>query len=184
MDKKQYTKVNQYILLFLLISFVGWVMETAFCSFLYKTYCDRGFLTLPFCTIYGFSILIIYFLLGTPQEGGLLLAKCKNKVLRLILYFSLAVVIPTVAELITGAFFDRVLGVTLWDYSMYKYNLWGYICLEFSLLWGVLITAAMAFVFPLMKKAIEKIPDRIATILATVLAVAVLIDWTLCFINV
>lgn len=184
MDKKGYVKVNRYILLFLLISFVGWVMETAFCSLLYKTYVDRGFLNLPFCTIYGSAILIIYFLFGTPQEGGILLAKCKNKFLRLILYFLLAIVVPTVAELITGAFFDRVLGVRLWDYSAYKYNFRGYICLEFSLLWGVLITAAMAFVFPFMKRAIWKIPSRMASVLAIVLAVAVFVDWIICFINI
>lgn len=32
---------------------------------------DRGFLSLPFCTIYGSSILAIYLIIGTPSKGRL-----------------------------------------------------------------------------------------------------------------
>ncbi len=156
-------------------------METVYCSLLNGKFCDRGFLTLPFCTIYGFSIMAIYLLIGTPQKGGLILGKCKRGILRYILYFLAAVLIPSVAELITGAFFDRVFAIRLWNYSSYKYNLWGYVCLKFSLLWGLLITLSMAWIFPLIRKGIEKIPNILTNIMATVLAAAVCADWVICF---
>lgn len=70
MFKKKYTRVSNCVLIFLTISFIGWAMETVYCSLLNGKFCDRGFLTLPFCTIYGFSIMAIYLLIGTPQKGG------------------------------------------------------------------------------------------------------------------
>ena len=58
-------------ILFFILSFFGWCAETALFLFRWNVLADRGFLTLPFCTIYGTAVLAEHFLLGTPQTGRL-----------------------------------------------------------------------------------------------------------------
>lgn len=181
MIEKKYSKCCKWIMLFLTISFLGWVMETVWCSFLAGQFWNRGFLHLPFCTIYGFGVLIIYYLLGTPQAGGLLLKKCPKGVLRWILYYLLSALIPTVVELAVGAFFDRVMGVELWTYVGYKLNLWGYVCLEVSAIWGFLATVLMAWGFMPLKRVVERIPNQVAFYMAVGVGGAICVDWVLCF---
>lgn len=176
MTEKRVSAASRYVIMFFFISFLGWTMEMVFCIINSGQFCDRGFLTLPFCTIYGTGVFIVYFLIGTPQKGRLILGWCKNKVLRGILYLILAILIPTAVELVTGLFFEKVLGVTLWTYDMYKFNLWGYVCLEFSLIWGVILTLFMAFAFPTIKGIAAKIPDAAAIAVACVLVAAVAVD--------
>lgn len=184
MIKEKYDKASKWILLFFTISFLGWAMETVWCSYLAGHFWNRGFLHLPFCTIYGFGVLAIYILLGTPKEGGLLLKKCKTGVWRWVAYYFMAALIPTVAELITGAFFDRVLGVELWSYAAYKYNLWGYVSLEISVMWGFMATAMMAWVFLPLKKKVDSVPGKVRMVTTVILSVAVCVDWIICFASV
>ena len=180
---KRYTRLGRQILLFLLISFFGWGIEMLYCLLRTGHFADRGFLTLPFCTIYGFSILLIYTLIGTPQEGGLLLKRCRQRRLRYPAYFFWAMAIPTLLELVTGAALDRLFGIRLWDYSPYPLDLWSYICLPLSLAWGVLITLFMAYCFPPLQRIVDRLSDRTVRILGTTLAPAVLLDWVVCFLR-
>ena len=53
-------------LMFMLISCIGWCMETVYVLLRFGHLSDRGFLSMPFCPIYGTSILAIYLLLGPP----------------------------------------------------------------------------------------------------------------------
>ena len=123
-----------------LISFLAWIMETAYCSSLAGELVDRGLLILPFCPIYGLTIGVIDWLIGTPLEGGRMLKRYSPGRTRLLVYFILALLIPTIAEFITGLFFDGLLGVRLWYYAEQPFNLMGYVCLQVSLLWGVMLT--------------------------------------------
>ena len=185
-DKKD--KIFYLIILFALISFFGWCQETVYFRIRWKVWIDRGFLTLPFCTIYGFSLVAIYLIIGTPWSGRLkpLFLRAENLHLWLripayigliALYFLCAAAIPTIAEFVTALFFDRVFGVTLWDYSYYKYDLFGYVCLEMTVFWGAVITVAMSTIWPLLEKLICKIPRRAAKIIAFVLAALLIADF-------
>ncbi len=171
-------------LMMILVSFLGWCMETVYCSLLAGKFTDRGFLTLPFCTIYGTSVVGIYLLLGTPVKGRLVdllrrtrMPKWLSVTLSVLVYFVAAALIPTLVELATGWFFDEFFGVRLWSYTGYKYNFKGYICLEFTLLWGVLITAAMATAWHLLHWLIHKIPSRPLFWLSAVFRVVLTMDF-------
>lgn len=118
----------------------------------------------------------MYWLIGTPGSGGVLLKKLTKKPLRYFVYFIIAVIVPSAAELATGLFYEKVFGVMLWSYASYKFNLFGYICLRISLTWGVLITIAMGVIFPLVRKLIEKMHFVPSTIISSTLSVAVLTD--------
>ena len=143
---------------------------------------------MPFCPIYGASILAVYFAVGTPQGGVLqpLFAKAKGLPLPAraaayaglyLLYFVAAALIPTAAEFLTGLFFDKLFGIRLWDYTDRPFNILGYVCLPMSALWGLLITAAMALVWTPLEKLLARIPQRAAKAVAFTLAALLLIDF-------
>lgn len=51
--------------------------------------------------------------------------------------------IITVLELITGLLVNVQMGWDVWDYSNLPFNLWGQICLPYSLLWVVVSLGAI-----------------------------------------
>ncbi|MBR6684272.1 MAG: putative ABC transporter permease [Firmicutes bacterium] len=167
-----------------LISFLAWVMETVYCSALAGQLVDRGLLLLPFCPIYGLTIGVIDWLIGTPLEGGWLLKRCRLGWERFILYFLLAILIPTVAEFLTGLFFDGLLGVRLWYYEEQPFNLMGYVCLQVSLLWGTLLTGFMLVVYPFIRKVVSLIPRRTATVIAVITSALVVFNLGFFFIRI
>lgn len=167
-----------------LISFLAWVMETVYCSALAGQLVDRGLLLLPFCPIYGLTIGVIDWLIGTPLEGGIMISKIQPSAKRFILYFILAILIPTIAEFLTGLFFDGLLGVRLWYYEEQPFNLMGYVCLQVSLLWGVMLTAFMLVVYPFVRKIVSLVPRKTANIIAVVTSALVISNLAFFFIRI
>lgn len=161
---------GRYFLLFMTISFLGWVAETIFFLVCYGEFHDRGFMTLPFCTIYGCSFLLLYLLIGTPSG--------KQPPLR---YFLLCVFVPTTLELVTGWFFCSAFDLRLWSYENYRFHYQGYICLEYALLWGILIPPCMKFVFLPVKRHIFSLDASKTGVLSTVLALLAAADWGINF---
>jgi len=167
-----------------LISFLAWVMETVYCSALAGQLVDRGLLLLPFCPIYGLTIGVIDWLIGTPLEGGIMISKIQPGTKRFILYFILAILIPTIAEFLTGLFFDGLLGVRLWYYEEQPFNLMGYVCLQVSLLWGTLLTAFMLVAYPFVRKIVSLVPRKTANIIAVVTSALVISNLAFFFIRI
>ena len=85
---------------------------------------NRGFLNGPVCPIYGFGMIIVLFAL-TPLQHSILL-----------LYIG-GVILPSALELVGGWALYKLYHTRWWDYSDFPFNIGGYICLEFCLLWGV-----------------------------------------------
>ncbi len=167
-----------------LISFGAWVMETVYCSALAGQLVDRGLLILPFCPIYGLTIGIIDWLIGTPLEGGIMISKVQPSIKRFILYFVLATLIPTAAEFLTGLFFDGLFGVRLWYYEEQPFNLMGYVCLQVSFLWGVMLTGFMLVVYPFVRKIVSLVPRKTANIIAAVTSALVISNLAFFFIRI
>lgn len=174
-------KASWYFILFMAVSFLGWAVETLFFVFLYGRFYDRGFMTLPFCTIYGFSFLLVYFLIGTPETGGVLPRQTPGKRRSPPVYFLLSALLPTGLELMTGYFFHRVFGIRLWSYSAYPFHFHGYICLEYTLLWGMLIPVCMKYIFAPLKERVFSIEASRARMMSGVLALMALVDWSINF---
>lgn len=175
--RPQADTVGQYIVLFMLLSFAGWAVETLLCSLDAGRWCNRGFINLPLCTIYGFTILGMYGLLGTPEKGGLLLKKISCRPVRFLLYFLLAAGLTTATELVTGWFFEEICGVSLWDYSGYRFHFNGYICLEFFVVWGVLFLVGMRFAFEPVKSLIASLPGKVLFWGSAISSLLLCADW-------
>ena len=95
-----------YLLYFLIFSFLGWCVEVIFCFFKTGRFVNRGFAKGPICPIYGIGISLSYLLLGSVESFPLLAL--------------LSMATATAVELIAGVIFDKIFGVRLWDYTCEK----------------------------------------------------------------
>ncbi len=171
-----FSEISNYFNLYMLISFLGWLWETLYMYFLSGEVYDRGFLLLPFCPIYGTVLLSAYFLIGTVKEGRGILTHVGSLRARVLMYFLISFMLPTVAELLVGAFFLNVFDIRLWDYSSMKYNTSGHIALGISLLWGIAIFLFMNFLFLKIKSIVFKINERASKMISLILAAAIFAD--------
>jgi len=132
-------------LYFILYSFMGWVMETCYCSILERRLVPRGFLYGPICPIYGggVTLMILFF---TPLK--------KN----LVLFYTVAVVVMTSWEYFVGWLLEVTTHVKYWDYSQYRFNLKGRVCLWVALTWGVLSYIVIFFIHPPIQSRVAELP--------------------------
>lgn len=144
--------------IFLIYAFVGWCCEVAFAAVKSGEFVNRGFLTGPVCPIYGFGMLIVALLL-TPLADNWLLLFCGS------------VVLTSALEFLTGFVLEKFFHQKWWDYSDIRFNIAGYICPRFSLLWGVACVAVMKLVQPLVMRLIDGMPHLLGMILLCVFGV-------------
>ena len=121
----------QICLYFLFYSFGGWVVEVIFHAVTLGKVINRGFLNGPVCPVYGFGVLSVFALLNTLQSGGHQMSEG--------MIFLFGIVLATAVELVAGWLLDVCFHARWWDYSNKPLNFHGYICLEFSLIWGLAI---------------------------------------------
>ena len=180
-------------ILFYLLSFFGWCGETILFLNMWGRILDRGFLTLPLCTIYGSTVILTYLLLGTPREGKLspLFRKTTDlpderkiclQILLYLLYFVLVMIPPTVLELFIGVAFSRGLNNPLWDYGYHTFQLCGSICVSQTLIWGLLLTVGMALLWKPLYTLADRVPVRVKTKIVWLLTALVVLDFTVNFI--
>lgn len=188
-EKRTFQFVCKYFLLASAVAFFGWLFETLSFVILWQP-SDRGMLTLPFCYLYGAVALAVWFTLGTPFSGnmGKLYAKMKGEhpsrlriaacaALMFVLYFAAVTLLSTLVELIVGLIFIKGLGMPLWSYRNYDRTFLDIVCLDFSLLWGALITLGMCTLWRLFMFAEQKLSPRVRAVSAIVLASLVLCDF-------
>ena len=133
---------------FIVYSFIGWVIEVVFHVVVAGKIINRGFLNGPVCPVYGFgmiSVLLIYNIVGSSNT---------------VVVFIEGVVFTTLIELVAGFILDKFFHARWWDYSNMPMNLNGYICVGFSLIWGLavvfVIKIAHVFVYSITSGFIPK----------------------------
>lgn len=85
---------------------------------------NRGFLNGPVCPIYGCGMLGVLAAL-TPYRDNF------------ILLFIGGFIICTAVELFGGWVLDKIFHMRWWDYTKNKFNIGGYVCLRFSIMWDL-----------------------------------------------
>lgn len=153
----------ELIWLFLIYSFLGWMLETILAATEQRRFVNRGLINGPLCTIYGVPIVILTIF---GQE------------LPLFWLFLGAMIVATVTEWISGHMIERFYHERWWDYSNVKWNLDGYICLPASLVWGVLGTISMRWGNGLLIRLYGFLPDGIGHLLVWILAGMLVLDVT------
>lgn len=152
---------------FVIYSIAGWIIEVIFHAVVKGVIVNRGFLNGPVCPVYGFgmiSVILIYNLIGSDNT---------------FVVFLEGVVFTTLIELIAGFVLDKCFHARWWDYSKMPLNLNGYICVGFSIIWGL----AVVFVVKLVHVFIYKItsgfiPERIGWPILIALYAVFILDAT------
>lgn len=163
--------VHQLLMLFLIYSFLGWCVEVSFVAVTTGRVVNRGFLNGPVCPIYGVGML-----------GALLLLEPISD--NLALLFLLGMLLCTLVELIGGWILERAFHTRWWDYTDKPFNLGGYVCLGFSIMWGLAVTFAVRLIHPLIFSLVCWLPNLVSWILTGILYTLFLTDFVLTLITV
>ena len=154
--------LEKVFLWFLLYSFVGWLWETVLNIVMKKRFVDRGILNGPICPIYGTGVLLMI-LFFTPLKQNL------------VLFYVVAVAVMSSWEYFVAWLLETTTHIKYWDYSHFRFNLKGRICLWVALVWGVLSYVVIFFIHPPVEARFQTIPPWLKYSLGgTLLSVLVL----------
>lgn len=158
-----YLNFYNIISYFIIYSFFGWSLEVVYQAVEQGKFINRGFLNGPYCPIYGFGVIIVVGMLE-PIKNNLI-----------ILYLG-SVILTSLLELFTGFILEKIFNMKWWNYSQDKFNLHGYICLKFSLLWGVACLIVVRLIHPLISVFVSKIPHTLGIIVISVIMLCFVSD--------
>ena len=126
-------------------SFLGFLLELAFARLTGGRPDRKCLLVLPLCPVYGLGACLILALTGGATASP-------------ISVFVLGGAAATAAEYAASLFYERVLGVSFWDYQGLPGSLHGRVCLPFSLAWGVLALGLVYGVHPILSGWLIRLP--------------------------
>ncbi len=132
---------------FVLYSVMGWLYETAICSFDAGKAVNRGFLNGPYCPIYGVGAVMFLFFLGRETSP--------------LVIFVLGALIACTVEYLTSLAMEILFGARWWDYSSRKYNLNGRICLIGAVVFGAFAVVLIRFLHPALHAVFSALPPQL-----------------------
>lgn len=157
--------------LFLIYAFLGWCVEVSFVAVTLGQVVNRGFLNGPVCPIYGVGMVGVLLLLEPVSNS-------------LILLFLLGMLLCTAVELAGGWVLEKVFHTRWWDYTNQPFNLGGYICLGFSIMWGLAVTFVVRLVHPVIYALVAWLPHTLGLVLVIVLYILFITDFILTLITI
>ena len=151
------------VLYFTIYSFLGWVCESTYCSIGQKKLVNRGFLNGPFCPIYGFGALLVISILSPFVNN-------------IPVLFIASIIVTSTLEYITSYVLEKIFHMSWWDYSTYKYNINGRVCLQNSLMFGLLSLFVMLVIHPAIDDFVASINTKVAFALSVLFATYFIVD--------
>lgn len=158
----EYT-VYQLAFFFFIYSFAGWCIEVCCAAIQKRKFINRGFVNGPLCPIYGSGAVLFAVFLPELKEAPFFL-------------FLAGAILASILEFTTGALLEKLFHRKWWDYSNIRWNYEGYVCLPFSLGWGVCAVVLNMFLNPLLVKLLRIMPRLLMVIIMIALTVALVLD--------
>ena len=128
-----------------------------------KKLINRGFLSGPYCPIYGFG-------------GVLMTLSLQNFKNNPIILFILGVIICSILEYITSLAMEKIFHARWWDYSQRKFNINGRICLTNMIAFGVLGCIVIYIVNPIYFEKIQYLSDKSLNLICIMLLLIFIVD--------
>lgn len=157
------TLITNYILL-MIYSFLGWLCESLYVSFAQQKVINSGFMNGPICPIYGFGAMLVILFLQPFTKS-------------LLLIFILGVILTSSLEYFTSWLMEVLFHTRWWDYSQFRINLNGRICLFNSILFGLMSLFVVYYLNPAVMNTVNLIPYTSKLFIALTLFLAFLIDF-------
>ena len=155
--------IYELLWLFSIYAFLGWCVEVIFATITRGKFVNSGFLNGPVCPIYGFGVITVILLL-TPIKNNM------------IIFFFGSVLLTTILELITGFALKKVFNQKWWDYSDRFLNFKGYICLKFSVLWGIGCVLVIDILQPVINTFVKILPKTLGIGLFIIIFLIFILD--------
>lgn len=149
---------------FFVYSFLGWCAEIIYAAVKERKFMNKGLLNAPLCPVYGFSMLFCLIFLASLREN-------------LIFLMLGCIVVSILMEFFAGAMTEKFFKQKWWDYSDYKYNIEGYVNLQFNFLCGIGAALFMSFVQPLFQTVLDLLPRLIGNILLGTILLLCTVDF-------
>ena len=159
---------------FMIYSIIGWMIEVSYHAVTMGRVVNRGFLNGPLCPVYGSGVLMVLMVLNLC--GKFFGFETDLSKASTVMLFIIGIIFATLIELIAGFLLDRFFHARWWDYRDRRFNLNGYICLEFSIYWGLGIAFVLRVIQPFFEKTVHKVPLRIGIIILSACYLIFLID--------
>ena len=159
-------EIYYYFLLFLIYSFIGWLIEVIGKLIEKHKFINRGFLIGPICPIYGHGCLLMILTLSRYKDNPLVL-------------FINAIFICSLLEYFTSYFMEKIFKARWWDYSTKRFNLNGRICAETMIPFGILGTLVICVINPIFEYLLNLFNFETIKITAVVLFIIYIIDYTI-----
>lgn len=154
----------------IIYAFLGWCVEVAYAGLKRGVFVNRGFLNGPVCPIYGFGVLSVVLVLEPVKDDPILL-------------FFGSMLFCSAIEFIAGYALERFFNDKWWDYSNNPFNIKGYICLEFSAIWGLACIMVVDRVHPFVMRFVNFLPARLGMWLLVFLWLVFAADFVLTLIE-
>ncbi len=148
--------IQQYLWYFLIYACLGWMTEVCYAAVTTGKVVNRGFLNGPVCPIYGAGMCFVIWVLSPFEKNPALL-------------FLGAVVLTSLLEGVTGFAMEKLFHQRWWDYSDVPFNIGGYVCLKFSILWGLGCIFVLRVVHTPVRHIVAWLPHTLSTVLLCVL---------------
>ena len=151
-------------LIFILFSFIGWISEVIYVGITSAhKFVNRGFLYGPLCPVYGFGGVMILMLPPSLYKTWIPL-------------FFASMILCTIVEYFVSWLMEKLFHTRWWDYSHYKIQLNGRICLLNSILFGFLGVAVIHFVYPLMIDLLNSLGQTLINISGMIILAVLSVD--------
>ena len=160
----------QSVWVFLIYAFLGWCSEVVFAALNTGKFVNRGFCNGPICPIYGFGMHFVSLCLMPFRDN-------------LPLLFILSLLLTSFIEFITGFVLEKFFNQKWWDYSKMPFNIKGYVCLKFSVLWGLACVFIIRLVHPFILKLIGILPRWLSLTGALFFGAVLAADFVITIIN-
>ena len=155
----------EVVMWFLTYSMMGWLVESIYMSFCNHKITNRGFAKGPFCPIYGFGALTVFFVLRPYSDNSILL-------------FFLGSFLATTLEFLTALVMKRIFGEIWWDYHEKPFNYRGIICLESSIAWGFYTLFLFMFLQNIVAALVAMIPVRAGRVIGNLILIGYIMDFS------
>lgn len=125
-------------------SFCGWIYETILVSLQEHRFVNRGFLNGPLCPIYGAGSVLAILLL-TPLHNP-------------VMMFVIGAIGACALEYVTSWVMEKIFHARWWDYSNFRFNLNGRVCLLGAVIFGI----GSLLIVEVVQPVVGRMTDRLS----------------------
>ncbi|NEG90076.1 putative ABC transporter permease [Bifidobacterium aerophilum] len=155
--------LEKLFLWFLFYSCCGWVYESILVSVRERRPVNRGFLNGPLCPIYGTGAVLGIVVLGQVHDNP-------------VLVFVVSSIGACLLEYFTSWAMEKLFHARWWDYSHYRFNLNGRICLLGAIVFGIGGVVIVDVVQPRVAEVTDMMPAPVVHWLSFVFLVLTALD--------